>query len=40
MHSPARYSDRSHVLCTERRCSVAILTSFILPPLLCIPTFM
>ncbi|VVD03088.1 unnamed protein product [Leptidea sinapis] len=35
-----KYSDRSHVLCTERRCSTAILSSFILPPLLCIPTFM
>ncbi|KAL4704268.1 hypothetical protein ACJJTC_016286 [Scirpophaga incertulas] len=35
-----KYSDRSHVLCTERRCSIAILASFILPPLLCIPTFM
>ncbi|XP_052743718.1 G-protein coupled receptor dmsr-1-like isoform X1 [Bicyclus anynana] len=35
-----KYSDRSHILCTERRCSVAILTSFLLPPILCIPTFM
>ncbi|XP_038211248.1 sex peptide receptor-like [Zerene cesonia] len=35
-----KYSDRSHILCTERRCSVAILSSFILPPILCIPTFM
>ncbi|XP_045452636.1 G-protein coupled receptor dmsr-1-like [Melitaea cinxia] len=35
-----KYSDRSHILCTERRCSIAILTSFILPPILCIPTFM
>ncbi|KAI5642988.1 serpentine type 7TM GPCR chemoreceptor srw domain-containing protein [Phthorimaea operculella] len=35
-----KYSDRSHILCTERRCSIAILTSFVLPPILCIPTFM
>ncbi|CAG9795777.1 unnamed protein product [Diatraea saccharalis] len=35
-----KYSDRSHILCTERRCSIAILSSFILPPILCIPTFM
>ncbi|XP_068620715.1 G-protein coupled receptor dmsr-1-like isoform X2 [Battus philenor] len=35
-----KYSDRSHVLCTERRCSIAIVTSFILPPILCIPTYM
>ncbi|XP_064073714.1 G-protein coupled receptor dmsr-1-like [Vanessa tameamea] len=35
-----KYSDRSHILCTERRCSIAILTSFLLPPILCIPTFM
>ncbi|XP_073953473.1 G-protein coupled receptor dmsr-1-like isoform X1 [Choristoneura fumiferana] len=35
-----KYSDRSHILCTERRCSIAILTSFILPPILCAPTFM
>ncbi|XP_013136979.1 PREDICTED: probable G-protein coupled receptor 139 [Papilio polytes] len=35
-----KYSDRSHILCTERRCSLAILTSFILPPILCTPTFM
>nr|XP_032520077.1 sex peptide receptor-like isoform X1 [Danaus plexippus plexippus] len=35
-----KYSDRSHVLCSERRCSTAILSSFILPPILCIPTFM
>ncbi|XP_053614835.1 G-protein coupled receptor dmsr-1-like isoform X1 [Plodia interpunctella] len=35
-----KYSDRSHVLCTERRCSMAILASFILPPILCTPTFM
>ncbi|KAG6456771.1 sex peptide receptor isoform X2 [Manduca sexta] len=35
-----KYSDRSHILCTERRCSIAILTSFILPPILCTPTFM
>ncbi|CAG9563931.1 unnamed protein product [Danaus chrysippus] len=35
-----KYSDRSHILCTEKRCSIAILTSFILPPILCIPTFM
>ncbi|XP_038211299.1 sex peptide receptor-like [Zerene cesonia] len=35
-----KYSDRNHVLCTERRCSTAILSSFILPPLLCIPTFL
>ncbi|XP_046970396.1 G-protein coupled receptor dmsr-1-like [Vanessa cardui] len=35
-----KYSDRSHILCTERRCSIAILTSFMLPPILCIPTFM
>ncbi|PZC77918.1 G-protein coupled receptor dmsr-1 isoform X2 [Helicoverpa armigera] len=35
-----KYSDKSHILCTERRCSIAILTSFILPPILCAPTFM
>ncbi|CAG9795779.1 unnamed protein product [Diatraea saccharalis] len=35
-----KYSDRNHILCTERRCSAAILSSFILPPILCIPTFM
>ncbi|XP_026320923.1 sex peptide receptor-like isoform X2 [Hyposmocoma kahamanoa] len=35
-----KYSDQSHILCTERRCSIAILASFILPPILCIPTFM
>ncbi|CAH4030595.1 unnamed protein product [Pieris brassicae] len=35
-----KYSDRSHILCTERRCSTAILSSFILPPILCIPTYM
>ncbi|CAH0713267.1 unnamed protein product, partial [Brenthis ino] len=35
-----KYSDRSHILCTERRCSIAILSSFILPPILCIPTFL
>ncbi|XP_037962279.2 G-protein coupled receptor dmsr-1 isoform X2 [Plutella xylostella] len=35
-----KYSDKSHILCTERRCSIAILASFILPPILCIPTFM
>lgn len=35
-----KYSDRNHILCTERRCSTAILSSFILPPILCIPTFM
>ncbi|XP_063385893.1 G-protein coupled receptor dmsr-1-like isoform X2 [Cydia fagiglandana] len=35
-----KYSDMSHILCTERRCSTAILSSFILPPILCIPTYM
>lgn len=35
-----RYSDKNHILCTERRCSTAILSSFILPPILCIPTYM
>ncbi|XP_034835270.1 G-protein coupled receptor dmsr-1-like [Maniola hyperantus] len=35
-----KYSDRSHVLCTEKRCSTAILCSFLIPPILCIPTFM
>ncbi|XP_026763363.1 G-protein coupled receptor dmsr-1-like [Galleria mellonella] len=35
-----KYSDRNHILCTERRCSTAILSSFIIPPILCIPTFM
>ncbi|GBP52403.1 hypothetical protein EVAR_4686_1 [Eumeta japonica] len=35
-----KYSDRNHILCTERRCSTAILSSFALPPILCIPTFM
>ncbi|XP_041984573.1 G-protein coupled receptor dmsr-1-like [Aricia agestis] len=35
-----KYSDRSHVLCTERRCSTAILSSFFIPPVLCIPTYL
>nr|ALM88304.1 neuropeptide receptor A8 [Chilo suppressalis] len=35
-----KYTDRSHILCTEKRCSIAILSSFIIPPILCIPTFM
>ncbi|XP_045537586.1 G-protein coupled receptor dmsr-1 [Papilio machaon] len=35
-----KYSDKNHILCTERRCSVAILTSFVLPPILCVPTFL
>ncbi|CAB3231712.1 unnamed protein product [Arctia plantaginis] len=35
-----KYSDKNHILCTERRCSTAILSSFILPPILCIPTYM
>ncbi|KAJ0174065.1 hypothetical protein K1T71_010211 [Dendrolimus kikuchii] len=35
-----KYSDRNHILCTERRCSTAIISSFLLPPILCIPTYM
>ncbi|XP_037962349.2 G-protein coupled receptor dmsr-1-like [Plutella xylostella] len=35
-----KYSDRNHILCTERRCSLAIVSSFLLPPVLCIPTYM
>ncbi|KPJ09637.1 Thyrotropin-releasing hormone receptor [Papilio machaon] len=35
-----KYSDKNHILCTERRCSVAILSSFVLPPILCVPTFL
>ncbi|XP_073953466.1 G-protein coupled receptor dmsr-1-like [Choristoneura fumiferana] len=35
-----KYSDKSNILCTEGRCSMAILSSFLLPPILCIPTYM
>ncbi|XP_037962098.2 G-protein coupled receptor dmsr-1 [Plutella xylostella] len=35
-----KYSDMNHILCTERRCSLAILCSFLLPPVLCIPTYL
>lgn len=27
-------------LCTERRCSLAIIISFLLPPILCIPSYL
>ncbi|CAG5055596.1 unnamed protein product [Parnassius apollo] len=35
-----KYSDKNHILCTEKRCSAAILSSFVLPPILCVPTFL
>ncbi|XP_068620576.1 G-protein coupled receptor dmsr-1-like [Battus philenor] len=35
-----KHSERNHILCTERRCSIAILSSFMLPPILCIPAFL
>lgn len=35
-----RYPHLSHLHCSERRCSVAVLMSFLLPPLLCAPTYL
>lgn len=35
-----RYPDRSHILCTETRCTLAISISYILPILLCSPLYM
>ncbi|XP_077293117.1 G-protein coupled receptor dmsr-1 [Arctopsyche grandis] len=34
-----RFPHLSHLHCSERRCSAAVLTSFLLPPLLCAPTY-
>lgn len=35
-----RYPHLNGTLCTERRCSCAILLSFFLPPILCAPTYL
>ncbi|KAI8419994.1 hypothetical protein MSG28_008597 [Choristoneura fumiferana] len=34
-----KYPSYSPTLCTDRRCSMAILISFVLPPILCIPSY-
>ncbi|XP_028159917.1 G-protein coupled receptor dmsr-1-like isoform X1 [Ostrinia nubilalis] len=34
-----KYPSYSASLCTDRRCTAAILASFILPPILCIPSY-
>ncbi|XP_026763130.1 G-protein coupled receptor dmsr-1 [Galleria mellonella] len=34
-----KYPSHSPALCTDRRCSLAILSSFVLPPILCIPSY-
>ncbi|XP_059060808.1 G-protein coupled receptor dmsr-1 [Achroia grisella] len=34
-----KYPSHSPALCTDRRCSLAILASFVLPPILCIPSY-
>ncbi|XP_026320541.1 sex peptide receptor-like [Hyposmocoma kahamanoa] len=34
-----KYPSHSSALCTDRRCTIAILCSFILPPILCIPSY-
>lgn len=34
-----KYPAHSATLCTENRCTLAILISFILPPILCIPSY-
>ncbi|XP_046970162.1 G-protein coupled receptor dmsr-1-like [Vanessa cardui] len=34
-----KYPSHGPSLCTERRCSLAILCSFLLPPILCIPSY-
>ncbi|XP_072942915.1 G-protein coupled receptor dmsr-1-like [Epargyreus clarus] len=34
-----KYPSYGPALCTDRRCSFAILSSFLLPPILCIPSY-
>lgn len=34
-----RYPDKKHILCSERRCTLAISLSYFLPILLCSPTY-
>uniref|UniRef100_A0A2A4JF21 G-protein coupled receptors family 1 profile domain-containing protein n=1 Tax=Heliothis virescens TaxID=7102 RepID=A0A2A4JF21_HELVI len=34
-----KYPTYSPSLCTDRRCTIAILLSFVLPPILCIPSY-
>ncbi|XP_045501803.1 G-protein coupled receptor dmsr-1-like [Colias croceus] len=34
-----KYPSHGPSLCTDRRCSIAIATSFLLPPVLCIPSY-
>ncbi|XP_068620716.1 G-protein coupled receptor dmsr-1-like [Battus philenor] len=34
-----KYPSHGTSLCTDRRCSMAILISFLLPPILCIPSY-
>ncbi|XP_063366490.1 G-protein coupled receptor dmsr-1-like [Cydia amplana] len=34
-----KYPSYSPMLCTDHRCSMAILISFVLPPILCIPSY-
>lgn len=36
----SRYPEKSHVLCTEKRCTLAISISYILPILLCSPSYL
>ncbi|CAH0713261.1 unnamed protein product, partial [Brenthis ino] len=34
-----KYPSHGPSLCTEKRCSIAIISSFLLPPVLCIPSY-
>ncbi|OWR46065.1 G-protein coupled receptor dmsr-1-like [Danaus plexippus] len=34
-----KYPSHGASWCTERRCSIAIMTSFLLPPILCVPSY-
>ncbi|KAG5884783.1 hypothetical protein JTB14_031406 [Gonioctena quinquepunctata] len=37
--TPLRYPDRNHILCSDRRCTIAIWICYILPIFLCIPNY-
>lgn len=35
-----RYPQKSHIVCTDQRCSIAITVAYILPAFICIPSYM